>query len=178
MKKIQDIYDFIDRAERSRKYPPNTAGGIRAALKLFDAELNDEERSSLDKFEENLEQIYQMVFSRNKNFSASSLATYKSRVQKVLSDYRKYGIDPTKMNGWSPKIVSRQRKEKGTSGAPANLDAAEAEEQPTSSASPLAKIDLPLRPGVKATISVPQDITDAECKRIQAVLSSLVIPTN
>lgn len=111
MKKIQDIYDFVDRAIKSRKYPENTGMALKTALKLFDAELNDEERNSVEEFRKNIDQIYQSVFSKNKNFSAGSLATYKSRVLKALSDFEKYGIDPTKMAGWSPKVISRPKKQ-------------------------------------------------------------------
>src|SRR3989344_23344 len=111
MKKIQDLYDFIDRAIKSRKYPKNTGMALKSALKLFEAGLNEEERGSIDEFKKNLEQIYQSVFSKHKDFSAASLATYKSRVIKALSDYEKYGIDPTKMANWSPKIIRRSKKQ-------------------------------------------------------------------
>ena len=111
MKKFQDLYDFVDKAIRSRKYPDNTGATLKTALKLFDAELNEEERNSIDEFSKNIEQIYQGVFSKNKNFTASSLAVYKSRVLKVIADYKKYGVDATKMAGWSPKIVARSKKQ-------------------------------------------------------------------
>lgn len=111
MKKFQDLYDFIDRAVKSRKYPNNTGMSIKTALKLFETELNDEERNSIDEFRKNLEQIYQNVFSKNKDFTASSLATYKSRVLKVLADYEKYGVEPAKMASWSPKMIIRSKKQ-------------------------------------------------------------------
>ncbi|MDP3800230.1 MAG: hypothetical protein Q8Q90_02285 [bacterium] len=111
MKKFQDLYDFIDRAIKSRKYPDNTGMSLKTALKLFEVELNDEERSSIGEFKKNLEQIYQNVFSKNKNFTASSLATYKSRVLKVLADYEKYGVELTKMANWFPKVIIRSKKQ-------------------------------------------------------------------
>jgi soluble cytochrome b562 len=110
MKKIQDLYDFVDRAIKSRKYPDNTGMALKSALKLFEAGLNEEEKNSVVEFKKNLDQIYQSVFSKNKNFSATSLATYKSRVTKVLNDFEKYGTDPTKMANWSPKIITRAKK--------------------------------------------------------------------
>jgi hypothetical protein len=66
-------------------------------------ELNEEEKNSLDKFKANIDQIYQSVFSKNKNMSDSSLATYKSRVLTVLNDYERYGKEPTKMLNWTRK---------------------------------------------------------------------------
>jgi len=110
MTKFQELYDFIDRAKKNRKYPEATAGALKAALKLYDAELSDEERSSLDKVKKDFEQITQSVFKKNANkFSASSLITYKSRILKVFADYEKYG-DPAKMSNWFPKIIARTKK--------------------------------------------------------------------
>lgn len=110
MNKFQDLYDFVDRAIRSRKYPENTGMALKTALKLFEAVLTEEERNSISEVEKNLGQIYQSVFSKNKNFSSDSLATYKSRVSKVISDYKKYGTDPAKMANWSPKLIKRFKK--------------------------------------------------------------------
>lgn len=114
-KGFEDLYDFVDRAVKSRKYPKSTGVALKTALNLFEKELNDEERNSIDEFEKNLDHVYQGVFSKNKNFSASSLATYRSRVVKVLSDYAKYGTDPTKMASWSPKVITRVRSGKKAS---------------------------------------------------------------
>ena len=107
MKKFQQLFDFIDAAVKNRKYPESTAQGLKAALKIFQEQLNEDEANSLDKFKENLDQIYQSVVAKNPNFNFSSLATYKSRVNKVLGDYELYGIDPTKMVNWKPKLIIR-----------------------------------------------------------------------
>ncbi len=112
MANFQELYDFVDRAKRNRKYPEATAHSLRAALKLYDTELNNEERASLTKVRADFEQITRSVFNKNSvKFTTGSLATYKSRVQKVLADYEKYG-DPTKMNSWSPKVINRTKKTK------------------------------------------------------------------
>lgn len=120
MTKFQELYDFVDRAKRNRKYPETTAHSLRAALKLYDAALNEEEKDSLDKVKGDFEQITRSVFNKNaEKFTASSLTTYKSRVQKVFADYEKYG-DPTKMNNWTPKVIHRIKKTErrtSTSGA-------------------------------------------------------------
>lgn len=169
MTNFNELYDFIDRAERSRKYLPGTAGGLKTALKLFEAELNEDELGSIDTFRSNLDQIYRNVCSSNKNFTSGSLAAYRSRVNKVLTDYDKYGTDPTKMNSWSvPKIIPRQK----TKNKDQEFDRPE---NPIIGSANLNKIELILRPGVKATLLVPTDMTSDEYKRIQAILSSLVV---
>lgn len=111
MKKINDLYDFIERAIKSRKYPENTGLSLKSALKLFERELNEDEKNSLDQFKRNIEQIYQTVFSKNKEYSADSLAVYKSRVLKAINDYEKYGTDPNKMANWIPKIIIRTKRQ-------------------------------------------------------------------
>jgi len=174
MKKFEEIYDFIDRAEKSRKYPPNTAQGLRAALRLFEAEINEEERGSLEKFTENLDQIYQMVYSKNKTFSAGSLATYKSRILKVLSDYEKYGGDPVKMNSWSPKVINRAPKTaKEKNSTKKTLDDKDSLDLPESALVNMNRVELTLRPNTKAIILVPSDLSKEECQKIKNLLDSL-----
>jgi len=104
MKKYQDLYEFIDRAEKSRKYTSERATVLKSALRLFEKELNDEELNSFEKFKDNVDEIYRNVVSKNKNFSASSLATYKSRISTVINDFERYGVDPVKMVSWQQKV--------------------------------------------------------------------------
>ena len=111
----KDLHSFIDRATRSRKYPENTASGLRAALRLFEGFVNEEEKDSLDVFKKNLDHIYQaVVLKKGNDFSAASLEVYKSRIQKVLRDFNDYGIDPVRMASWSPKAVVRSIKKSPT----------------------------------------------------------------
>lgn len=175
MQKFNDLYDFVDTAVRSRKYPDTTGSSLKVALRLFEAELNEEEQKSIEKLKQNLDQIYQTVVRKNmKEFSASSLATYKSRVVKVLGDFERYGVDPTKMASWSPKLITRARKNAPTSAMP------EAAPENTPTAVAVAgthRIELSLRPDakdVRFVIIVPQDIQAKESTTIKAVLDSLV----
>lgn len=110
---VQLLLTFIDAAGRSRKYPLNTVKGNKAALKLFETEMNEEEKSSVKKFEENIDAIYQSVSVKYQNtYTAGSLLTYRKRIGKLLKDYFTYGVDPTKMANWKPKIVIRRMKQK------------------------------------------------------------------
>ncbi len=178
MVNFQNLYEFIDRAVKNRKYPANTALGLKAALKLFESEVNEEEKNSVKKFEENLDQIYHAVSSKNKDITASSLATYKSRVLKVLRDYNTYGADPTKMNGWIIKPLVRQKKQESSQGKAASLKTEESSEVlPVSDFIGMHKIELALRPDKKFIIIVPMDISQSESATIKAVLDSLVVKT-
>ncbi|HEV7702011.1 MAG TPA: hypothetical protein VGO63_01025 [Candidatus Paceibacterota bacterium] len=106
---FKNLYDFINRAVKSRKYPENTGSALKTALKLFEEELNEEEVKSINEVKKNIGQISNSIFAKGK-FSAGSLATYKSRVIKVINEYEKYGSDAAKMANWSPKIVTRTKK--------------------------------------------------------------------
>lgn len=179
---MNDFYtlnEFIETATRNRKYPASTAQGLRAAVKLFGNELNDDELNSLDKVKSNLDQIYQSVFLKNKNnFTASSLQTYHSRFLKVINDYEKYGTDPTKMANWNPKIIVREPKKKQ---ADQNTTANQSNQSPneTSGTEPIPenmhRLELALRPDVKFVIIVPQDLKSAEAATLNAIMTSLVV---
>lgn len=178
MKPIKDLYEFIEVATRNRKYPTSTAQGLRAAVKLFDSELNDDERDSLDKVKTNLDQIYQSVFAKNKNFTAASLATYRSRLLKVINDYEKYGTDPTKMANWNPKVVVRApKKAKPVQEPVVNVPDSTQDSFGTAAISTpenMHRLELVLRPGVKFVVIVPQDLKSTEAATLNALLTSLV----
>ena len=176
MKDFKSLYSFIDSAVRSRKYAQNTAYGLKAAIKLFEVELKHEEKESLELFETHLEQIYRDVCTKNsQKFTASTLEVYKSRVKKTLSDYKNYGVDPTKMAGWSPRIVTRTpRKTKVEKPVPDRGADINIEDEGSTDLSQMHKIELSLRPDTKFTIIVPRDIKAVEATTVKAVLDSLV----
>lgn len=174
MTKFQDLYEFVDIAARNRKYPESTAQALKAALKLYSAELNDEESENIDKFKENFEQIVQSVFSKNKsNFTTTSLATYKSRVQKVLTDFERYS-DPIKMNSWSPKVITRSKKKVSQASASDSDDNFVDAKNSSVTENNVHKIELALRPGVKMLLIVPRDLKELEAKMINSIVASLV----
>ena len=169
---LKTLTDFLDAAEKNRKYPANTIYGIKAALKLFDNELTQEEGESFDTFKLHIDQIYQSVFSKNKSkISAASLETYKRRIYGLVSDYEKYGIDPTKMTLWEKPIRNRQLKSK----------AVEKNETPKAVSSNIQgasevsinRVEITFNPGRKAIILVPFDITDKEAERIEGLIRQI-----
>src|SRR3989344_2230656 len=104
---IQSLIEFTFAAEKSRKYPSNTAGAMRSALRLFERDMTDEEKESIDTFKNHIDQISQSVFNKNKSkMSATSLETYKRRLDSLINDYEKYGTEPSKMASWdrTPRV--------------------------------------------------------------------------
>lgn len=173
-KNFKDLYEFVNSAVKSRKYPESTAQTLRAALKLYEQELNEEEQGSIDSFRKNIDQIAQAVFGKNKlKFSATSLATYKSRVLKVVNDYEKYGTDPTKMASWSPKLVARAKRgsKQQEKASPDNG----AQSEPLMPASSVASTTLikDFGSGRVAQIVLPSDATDDERQKLSMLIQNM-----
>ncbi len=109
---IEELNNFIARAEKSRKYAPNVASNYRSPLKWIESELTDEEKNSLDVLKKNLDQIFNLLYSKHINtLSAITIEIYKKRMVSLISDYEKYGKDPSAMAAWSRPIITKIRKE-------------------------------------------------------------------
>jgi hypothetical protein len=178
MNKFSDLYDFIDFAKSNRKYANNTANGLKSALKIFEKELNIDELNSVDLVEDNIDEIFINTVTKNKDKNIGSLNTYKARVLKVINDYQKYGINPSKIQGWSARahetlghkfnrkdiLDKNQDKPK--------IALSDSINTPVENAH---KIELCLRNGFKSVIIIPKDLTAKEAKMIKDILDSLTI---
>ena len=175
MHKFSDLYDFIDFAKGNRKYPENTANGLKSALKIFEKELNIDELNSVDLVEDNIEEIFINVVGKNKDKNIGSLNTYKARVLKVIKDYQKYGANPSKIQGWTTKPS------KITDIAHGKKDILDKEQDKNQTAlsdhtnTPVHKIELSLRDNIKSVIIIPKDVTPKEIKMIKGILDSLSV---
>ena len=172
MDKFTNLYDFIDFARANRKYPDNTANNLKSALKIFEKELNTEELKSIDMIKDSIEEIFRSLVIANKDKSIVSLNSYKARLLKVIKDYKRYGVNPSKMQGWiikirnsTPLLIKNDKTDKKKI-ILSNLINAPVEN--------FHKIELSLRDNVKSTLIIPKDITDKEIKVIKNVLDSLV----
>lgn len=172
MATFNDLILFVNLAQKNRKYPENTAQGLKAALRLFEQELKEEERASLSLFKERFDHIYRSVFNNNMGkFTASSLEVYKRRLNKVINDYEKYGIDPTKMANWSPKAVIRTKRSVSVNGSrnTPKLEGADESVETTSIGS--QRLEWPLgRPGAKFVAFIPSDVSEADIKKMKTLL--------
>ena len=173
MHKYSSLYDFIDFAKGNRKYPENTANGLKSALKIFEKELNVDELSSIDLVEDNIEEIFINVVGKNKDKVIGSLNTYKARVLKVIKDYQKYGANPSKIQGW----VTKNHKDVGHKLSQKDTLDKEPDKNKTGISdhtnTPVHKIELSLRDNIKCVIIVPKDITQEEVKMVKGILDSL-----
>lgn len=110
MKTLDELRNFIDRALKSRKYFPNVATNYKAPLKWIETELTDEEKDSPDVFKKNIDQIFNLLYSKHSDkLSAASIEVYKKRVKNLIGDYEAYGKDPAAMAKWNRPIITRVR---------------------------------------------------------------------
>ncbi|HWY79306.1 MAG TPA: hypothetical protein VNW29_03020 [Candidatus Sulfotelmatobacter sp.] len=175
MNNLQSLFSFIDVAEKNRKYPITTANNLRGALRKIEAELNDEEKASLDKLLENINQIFHTLYQKDPtSMTVSSIETYKSRIKKVIAEYKKYGMNTTNMNSWNPTIAIRKKIEKKDSeNVLDKKDQPIDEESDQSTTNNTTRFELPLRENVKAVILLPGDVTKSEVGKIEAYITFL-----
>jgi hypothetical protein len=172
MDKFIALYDFIDFARANRKYPDNTANNLKSAIKIFEKELNAEELKSINMVEESIGEIFRSLVIANKDKSIVSLNSYKARLLKVIKDYKKYGVQPAKMQSWvaktrksTPLLIKKDKPDKN------KIHLSNSINTPVEN---FHKIELSQRKDVKSVIIIPRDISQKEAKIIKDIIDSLV----
>lgn len=171
------LFDFIDVAQKNRKYAPNTSTTFRTPLRLIEVELSDEEKGSLDLLKGRLDAIIHNIYSKNTtSLSAASLEVYKRRILNVISDYEKYGKDPAKMASWNRVIVLRKSKKDKETEEGSNQKSTSLNERATEGSSqlkPMTRFELQLSPEDKAIILTPSHLTKNYMKKIKGYIDFL-----
>lgn len=199
MNTFSDLSIFIDLAEKNRKYPANTAQGLRASLKVFGKELKPDEFNSLNLVEERIDEVFLDVLNANRDkYSIESLNTYKARFVKVLTDYKRYGVDPSKMQNWTvkarkpvehnpqrhltdsvekdtPDVKQDASVQTPSAHLPSPVHTVENSGLPMSAnlSDNCHRLELALRPGIKAILVLPADLSAPEAETIKSILDSL-----
>ncbi len=103
--------------------------------------------------------------------TVASLETYKNRFIALIKEYEKYGVNPTMMASWNRTIrkVSIKSDKTKSNSAPANLEIKENDYKEIE----MSRFELPLRPGVKAIILVPSDVTKDEVDKVRKYIDFL-----
>ncbi len=169
MEEFQKLYEFIDLAEKNRKYPVNTAHGRRAALNLFDTVLTQDEKESLSLIQERMKEIYLSLISKHKDaFSIKSLNTYKGRFLKVVEDYKRYGANPDDMVRWEVKqrgYTVRHIKDRDKDTSIHNLSL------PTHRG--VHKLEIALESGDTCTLQIPAELNKKDALKIKGIFDAL-----
>ena len=177
-KVASDLLEFVSEAQRMGIYPGNTAYGLKAAIRRVAPVLTEQEASSLETFKSHLEAIFQRAFNLSKGkVNARSLAVYQRRLLRLINEYEQYGQTPQAMSGWKRKgkvsvgVRSERRIVSQSRIGSAELDAADdAKSSPS-----MHRLEVSLRPGVRAVLMLPFDLTEDEAKRIKTMIDASVI---
>jgi hypothetical protein len=170
MTEFKKLYEFISLAQKNRKYPANTAHGIRAALKLFETVLHPDELEDLSLIEERMKEIYLSLISKHKDtFSIASLNTYKGRFLKAIQDYKKYGADPEALAHW--EVKTRHYNSKDTSKDIIKDETISSISYPVHRG--VHKIKITLVDGQDCAIEVPAKISKEDASIITKIIGSL-----
>lgn len=186
MNLTEKLQDFIKRAERNYKYKPNTANALSGAVKLFATVMTEDELSQdsfpVDKLDEIGERIHTKFVNK---YSVDSLQTYKSRINRVATDFKQYGADAKSMASWNP--LTKQRKNNGkpkTGTKPASTmpknkptpdeTGPQPDNMPGIPETPgLQDIRLPLANNRNVVVYYPMDLSEAEAEKIGTVLKGI-----
>ncbi len=173
----QNLYEFIDIAEKNRKYASNTAFGLKAALRLFEQQLKAEEKINLSMLKERIEQIYQSVYAANKSkMTASTLETYKKRIIKILADFEKFGNDPNKLANWNPPTRIRKnntlQKQQSSEIQVVEGEIQDNQRENGNSSSLKNKIELIFSENRTAVLFLPPDLNEVEAEKIKKYIDA------
>lgn len=188
MNSLETLQDFIKRAERNYKYKPNTAAALANTLKLFAGVMTEDELSDGNFPSAKLDEIAERIHVKHPDkYSVDSLLTYKSRINRVVRDFEKYGSDAKSMASWNPLTKQRSRglvpksmsakkaQSKTVSDSTVSTEkqnhnvASQFEEQGGS----LQDIRLPLADNRSVAILYPTDLSEEEAEKIGIVLKGI-----
>lgn len=176
---FKDLFDFIDRASKNRKYLPNTATSFRTPLRIVEVELTDEEKASVGLLKERLDQIFHTIFSKNSNLSAASLEVYKRRIRNLISDYEKYGKDSSKMANWNREVIFKKISKAKNTGKQLYIEDDNEQnseglvEVISDMGNDMIKFELPFDDGTTALIFTPRNLTKSKLHRIKGYITYL-----
>lgn len=186
MNLTEKLQDFIKRAVRNYKYKPNTANALSSAVKLFATVMTEDELSQdsfpIDKLDEIGERIHTKFVNK---YSVDSLQTYKSRINRVATDFKQYGADAKSMASWNPLTKQRKNNGKpktGTKSAPTMPKnkptpyetGTQPDNTPGIPETPgLQDIRLPLTNNRNVVVYYPMDLSEAEAEKIGTVLKGI-----
>lgn len=137
-----------------------------------------------------IDQLADRIYTKHGNkYSVESLRVYKSRINRVVTDYKKYGVDAKSMASWNPLTNQRKRtivaKEITPGAVKAKEPYVESSGSSDSSAvvtrlgvanlnsSSVVDLHLPLLNDRSVVIYYPTDLTEDEAVKLGAVLKSI-----
>ncbi len=169
----QGLVDFLTYVTEKGLLNKNTAGALRAAAREL-LSVENEDLTGIDVRELDVDQLAQRFANlRVQKFTPQSLETYQSRFRKAVEMYLRFLENPA---GWRPEIRTRL----SPSGDRSSRNRSSAEVSPTATLPPPASSGMiqypfPIRDGVMASLTLPNNLRMSEARRLAAFLESLAV---
>jgi hypothetical protein len=172
---------FFDWAERKGEMPASTVQNWRSAsIKILEIEDNWQDVNVVDfDLDAHLSRFQTL---RRTQYTTASMAAYRSRAKTAIDAYRKWEAGAS---DWKPKTSGtlRQRARATTKATVTGMGTGSIEVTPKSERggfiphhTALIEYPFPLRPGVRAVLTLPEDLTETEAKRLVRFVESLAVP--
>jgi hypothetical protein len=183
----EGLQEFLSWAGGRGEINPSTASALSVAVRQVLAVEPDPDR--VDVREINIEDVLDRFETLNRTgYSTQSMQVYKSRFRRAVSMYTAW-LDkrPDWKSGGRPRATkaaaagSSSTNSKRTGAKTTRSRAAAApvaavphrDSEPTSDVTPMVPYDLPLRPGLRVRLVLPEALTKADATRIAAFVNSL-----
>jgi hypothetical protein len=168
---------FLDWAEKKGEVPASTVQNWRiASTKILEIDENWQDTNVVEfDLETHLRRFETL---KRTDYTSGSLNAYKSRARVGIEAYRKW---ESGSSGWKPKgptkvrVKSNNRIAISPPAAPKVETAlpSDVANVPLPPRTPFIEYQLPLRPGVRAHLTLPEDLTATEAKRVARFVESL-----
>jgi|SRR6185437_3713640 hypothetical protein len=164
------VREFIARQKAAGRYNPATARNLEAACAHIEPVLepgNDTVGFAAD----NLDDILARYANLNQHVGQASIATYRARVRRAISDFIGHRTDPQ----WRP--ASRAKRQSAGTPAPAVTSSQVSKgTAPSTTENPGAlRHRLPLRSDFDVEVVLPRDLSAKEARRVLAWISALAV---
>jgi hypothetical protein len=167
---------FLDWAEKKGELPASTIQNWRiASTKVLEIDEGWQEQNVVNLDLEAHLSRFEVL--RRTSYTSGSLNAYKSRARVGIEAYRKWESGSSE---WKPRAAIKVRvKSNNKNGTPpaetsqVRQTAVTQDDLPFPARTPFIEYQLPLRPGVRAHLTLPEDFTATEAKRVARFVESL-----
>jgi len=176
---------FLNWAEKKGEVPASTVQNWRtASIKVLEIENNWQDVNVIDfDLEAHLQRFETL---RRTLYKSGSMDAYKSRTRTGIHAYRAW---ESGASDWKPKSAGTPRRTRAKSKQSdwPNFSVTGAAPDPTPASdhagyvppsTPLIEHQLPLRPGIRTHITLPEDLTEKEAMRVARFVQSLAFSSD
>lgn len=164
MKVTDKLAKYIDKNLLEGKYSKNVAHGLGTALRVFSASSDKKDQNSIDSFKNSLSKIAVKISLGLPEISAGSIATYRSRMNRLIRDYEEsHGNTKDKIT-----VVN------GIQRAKTDSILRHAIHKPVRGSSlEVHKLEIALQSGSSISLILPKTMTRHDVEIVKSILDSL-----